>query len=409
MSTSYDAFREQFTKVIREFTEDLKKIADEVNKPKALEPGQAIDADTARGLPVGSSFRDAQSDVWYVTDQGFSWYASGRDTTDLDPARYEPLTLVSLPEPPADLDDEDDEDDEDEDTDYELADWEKELLGAKPYHVQVGDLVRITAGINSFQGQVGTVGKLTSIKTGLAARHSNTGAIYTVEGSGFYAGDVEKVVDPEPEPAPVAAGRPEVAIGDYVRTIRANLPYRVAQAEGLEGEVTGVFRNADGSIRYVSVQGWGIKEYEVIPTPAEPEPTKYVPEPGSRVKVIRTKYAITAYRQGEEGTVEGTEEGVPWVRFDDGGKVLAAETEPVPAPEPEADPVTDPLKITDRDGDVLEVNYIGYNSVVKVHTNQGGQRNFSSVYLTASDLDDVIARLQEFKKAYEASGDRFPF
>ncbi len=222
----------------------------------------------------------------------------------------------------------------------------------------MGDLVKMTAGVNSFQGQVGTVGKLKNIETGVSPAASRTGVRYTVEGSFWYAGDVEKVVEaetapePETEPEPVKDPRPEVRRGDTVRIVKINVPYAVSEMEGGDkiGEVREVYRNLDNSIRYIVVLGWGVKEYEIV-TPEEA----------------------------------------------------------APAPEPEADPVTDPLKITDRDGDRLELTYLGYNNVVKVHTNRGGHRDFSSVYLTASDLDDVIARLQEFKKAYEASGDRFPF
>ncbi len=173
MSTDLSDFREQFNKVIREFTDSLREIADDLTKPKALEPGQVIDPDTARGLPIGSSFTDSERDVWYVTDRGFSWNASGTSTTDLDPAEYGPLILRALPEPEVDLAEDDEDDTQDgEAPEAELADWEKELLGVKPYHVQIGDLVRITAGINSYQGQVGKVGKLTARE---ASPYSNTG------------------------------------------------------------------------------------------------------------------------------------------------------------------------------------------------------------------------------------------
>ena len=59
-------------RILREFTDDLKKIADELTRPKALEPGDRISAEDARGLPVGSAFRDTEGDEWFVTESGFS-------------------------------------------------------------------------------------------------------------------------------------------------------------------------------------------------------------------------------------------------------------------------------------------------------------------------------------------------
>ena len=338
MSTDFNTFREQFNNVIRAFVDDLKEIADDLQKTKALEPGDRISADDARGLPIGASFTDGERDVWYVTEAGFSWNASGTSTTDLDPAEYAPLTLRSLPEPEVDLA-EDDEDDEEAPTQEALADWEKELLGDKPYHVQVGDRVRVTAGVNSYEGQVGTVGKVKTIETGLPLHISKTGARYTIEGSWFYAGDVEKV--------------PAIKVGDTVKVIKDFYPHRT-QHLGKVGTVVDINRPAQSGRAEVPfvVELSGVRWYA-----AEVEP------------------------------------------------VTASETpEPVPAPETGtlADPYTSRFRFVDRNGDILDVDYLGYATVIKVHTNRGGQRDFASVYLTASDLDDVIDRLQEIKKAYEA-------
>jgi len=397
-------FRTILAEALQKAVANIKKAVDDLQPVSfGLTPGSAITAEQARTLPAGATFRDSDGDVWIVADEGgFTFDAEDQFPTTLDPANYYPLTLVSLPAPKPELATDPVAETTETVNQDELADWEKELLGVKPYHVKPGDLVRMTEGVNSYEPQIGTVGKLRSIEV-VSRAISKTGVRYLVEGSGFFAGDVEKVI---------------IAVGDHVRVTKDFFPHRT-EFLGKEGIVTQLnkprFRQRAEVPFVLDIDGadWYMAEVVPVTTPTpEPEPTPAAPEPlaavGDRVLVTKVNNPVVRWREGHEGTVERMDEetALPVVIFNGGGRVVAAVTEPVPAPEPEPD--TSQLRLVDIDGDVLEVSYMGHSGgtgryAAKIHTNRSNRRDFSSVYVTDEDLATLIARLQAFQKARQAA------